>query len=157
LLLVDGLLYTTALWRRERVGEATGASLALVLLLIVALTPSLDGLHLVCSLLLLSLLFGYYAVLLYRAGSVWIAVHLPMPIVLLLATYPHGYGLWQKAFIVYLVLASAIHHHLVGRAGRLERPRTHRARRGQRLRRRVVYTLEPGRSWGRRGAAGSSA
>ncbi len=150
-LLLIGVLYVSALWRRQREAQATAASLALVQLLIVALTESYGLLHLMCSFLLLVLLFGYYAVLLLRAGSAWFIAHLTMPTLLLLATQGHSYGLWQKAFIVYCVLAAVIHHHLLGAPEPVWR-----SRRAQPLRRRKVYTLEAGRAWGRRGAAGSS-
>jgi hypothetical protein len=166
LLLVGGL-YVAALWRRsdraaryrrlyvaarQREGEAAVATLALALLLVVALTESWGLLHLTCSLLVLVLLYGYYALLLYRAGSAWFIAHVTMPILLLLATQGHSYGLWQKTFIVYCVLAAVIHHHLLGQPEPMRQNR-----RAQPLRKRKVYTLEVRRAWGRRGAAGSSA
>src|SRR5947209_7842270 len=62
-----GAAYTRTLARYRRVGEAVVAALAVFLLLAVAATPSRGTWHLLWSGLLLLLLFGYYAALLYRA------------------------------------------------------------------------------------------
>jgi hypothetical protein len=54
----------------------------------------------------LGLVFGWYAVRLYRVSSPWLFVHLAVP--LLLATYATSYGVWQKATIVYFLLTANI-------------------------------------------------
>ena len=150
-LLVVGALYTLALARSRRPVDAGIAVFALLLLIVVAATPSFDGYHQLCALLLLVMLFAYYAVLLHRAGSIWMLVHLAVPWLLLGLTCCHSYGLWQKSFILYCVIAAAIHHHLLGQSE--EPDRRPRAARTSPLRRRKVYALEPGRDWARRARA----
>jgi hypothetical protein len=151
-LLLVGMFYTAALARSDRVAEAAVAGLAVLFLAVVTATPSLDGFHVLCSLVLLLLLFWYYALLLYRAESLWLCVHLAVPLILVSATGFHSYGLWQKSLICYFILLAVIHHH------RLVRPRTEpqRSLTGRRMRnidlpskRRKVYLLEPGREWAR--------
>jgi hypothetical protein len=151
-LLLNGLLYTVTLVRFDRIGEAGMAGLAVGFLAVVAATPSWDAFHLVCSLLLLLLLFSYYATLLYRAGSPWLIVHLAVPFALVSATRLHSYGLWQKSLIAYFVLLAVVHHHILLR-GRTD-PR--RSLSGRRLRgngvyqkRRKVYQVEASREWAR--------
>src|SRR5205085_11197023 len=82
-LLLISALYLRALVRADRAGEAAAAVLAALLLLVVAVTPSWGAFHIVCSLLLLGLLFGYFALLLHRAEGPWLAaVHLAVPVAL---------------------------------------------------------------------------
>jgi hypothetical protein len=146
MLLVVGVLYTRALWQSGREAEANICGLAMGLLVVVAATSSFSGLHLLCAVLLLLLLFSYYAVLLHRAGSLWFIVHLTVPLLLVALTRFHSYGLWQKSFILYCVIAAATHHHLLGRPA----PREGRVgRRARPHRRRKVYTLDEGRGWTR--------
>jgi hypothetical protein len=148
-LLLVSLLYLAALVRFDRLGEAAVSGLAVVLLLVVALTPSWGGFHLLCSLLLFMLLFGYYSLLFYRMEGVWLFVHLAAPVVLALVTNLHSYGLWQKSFIAYFVLLAAAHHHLLIRQPLP--PTGHGAmRRVSSTRRRKVYQLASGREWTRR-------
>src|SRR6266496_242844 len=64
LLLLIGLLYTVALLRSGREGEAGISLLAVLLLVVVVLTPSRESFHLLCSFLVFLLLFVYYALLL---------------------------------------------------------------------------------------------
>jgi hypothetical protein len=152
-LLVIGALYTAALVRARRAGAAAAAVLAILLLLVVAGTPSGGSFHLFCSLVLLLLLFGHCALLLYQAQSVWLVPHLAVPAALAAATRCHSYGLWQKGFVVYLLLAVAAHHHLLGRGptSRAASPADpYVRRRGEPARRRKVYRLEAGREWARR-------
>ena len=157
LLLAVGLLYAAALARARREAEATVSCLAVVLLLVVVLTPSFDGVHNLASFALLLLLFGYYGLLLFRAGAFWLPLHLSVPFALAAATGLQSYGLWQKGFIAYCVLAAAVHHHLLARRpidglSPFRRP----SRSTLPSKRRKVYRLEPGRSWARRGALGTS-
>jgi hypothetical protein len=143
LLLLIGLCYARALAQSRREGEATVVGLAVLLLVVVAATPSLGAGHGLCSFLLLFLLFGYYALLLYRAGSLWLMPHLFVPVVLALATQLHSYGLWQKSIIAYFVMVALVHHHLLS-------PAPAAWRRGQLHKRRKVYQLDLGQEWGRR-------
>jgi hypothetical protein len=156
LLLLIATLYTAALTRADRQAEALVSGLASVLLLMVVLTPSLDAVHHLSSALLFLLLFGYYALLLYRVGSPWFIAHLTVPLALALATGFHSYGIWQKTFILYFVLASVVHCHVLPRGMPASAARAPRPQRGQTVRRRKVFSLEPGRSWMRRGAAANS-
>lgn len=114
-LFLVGVAQTLILVRADRREEAYVSGFATLLLLAVATTDSYGGLHLFCSLLLLLVLFGYYAFLLFRANSFWFFGHLFVPVVLGLATRLHSYGVWQKGFIVYFVLVCTVHHHLVAR------------------------------------------
>jgi hypothetical protein len=111
LLLTAGGLMTVTLARAGRGGGACVYGSAAVLLALVAVTPSLDELHVLCSFVLLLVLYVYHATLLYQRGSAWLWAHLAVPTLLLLATGCHSYGLWQKSLIVYLVLAVGLHHH----------------------------------------------
>jgi hypothetical protein len=146
-LLLSGALYTAALARCRREGEAVLSGLAVLLLLAVAATPSSDAFHGLCSFLLLLLLFGFYTLLLLRCGGPWVLVHLTVPVAWMLATGFHSYGLYQKGLVVYFLLAAVVHHHVLSRqaAGAIRR-----LIRGQPVRRRKVYQLEPGRAWSRR-------
>lgn len=135
-LFLVGIAQTLILIRSFRQDEACVAGLATLLLLAVATTDSYGGVHLLCSLLLLLVLFSYYAFLLFRANSFWFFGHLFVPIVLGLATRLHSYGIWQKGFIVYFVLVCTVHHHLLARqlAGQ-------RKRRKKRLKKQVKVGL----------------
>lgn len=147
LLLAIGALMAAALHRAGRPGEARVFVIAVLLLLVVLVTPSLDSaLHETGAAFLLCLLFGYYAIQLVLAQSGWLYLHLAMPIALV-PLLSLGYGPWQKGLIVYLVLIINIHWQLLP-------PIQARSARGRRrvpsLRRRVVYVIEPSRAWERR-------
>jgi hypothetical protein len=148
LALIGGLM-AVALLRADRPGGASLFSLGVVLLGVIVATPSDGEFHFLCSLLLLLLLYVYYAVLLHLAETPWRYVHWVMPVALALLTAFQSYGLWQKAFIVYFVLTIAIHRHLLSQPI----PKRSAARRwgpAPPLRKRVVYVLEEGKEWGRR-------
>ena len=147
LLLAIGALMAAALHRAERRGEARVFVLAVLLLFVVLVTPSLNSaLHETGAAFLLCLLIGYYAIHLAIAQSGWLYFHLVAPIALLpLAGL--GYGPWQKGLIVYLVLVINIHWQLL--APIRERPERS-CRRVPSLRRRVVYVIEPSKIWERR-------
>src|SRR5882724_11275273 len=72
LLLVIAGVHAAAQVRAKRPGDAAVSGLAVVLLLLVAETPSWGGFHSFWSLLLLALLFGYYGMLLYCAERFWL-------------------------------------------------------------------------------------
>src|SRR5262245_47306614 len=111
LLLAVAGLYVARLWRAGRDVEGTVASFAGRLPVLVAVTPSFDGVHLMYSGFLFVLLFVYYGVLTYRNKIIAFILHVQVPFALLAATQLHSYGAWQKGFIVYLVLAATIHEH----------------------------------------------
>jgi hypothetical protein len=152
LLLAGGLLIRT-LHRARRFLDVGVFRFAAGLLLLVAVTPSLNGDHELCSFFLLALLYFYYAALLYSAGSVWLVAHLPVPAALLLLTRAHSFGLWQKALILYFLLAITAQHHLltqwVPAPRRGTAPRTRRP--ALPSRRRIVFNVQPGKAWARRG------
>jgi len=110
LLLLIGLLYTIALVRSRQEGEAAVAGFAVLLLLFVVTTPSLGVFHSIGSLLLLGLLFGHFAVLLFQAESLWFFAHLAVPVTLAVVTLCHSYGIWQKGLISYFVVVVMIHY-----------------------------------------------
>jgi hypothetical protein len=151
LLTATGLMIAAAWLRHPE--HAAFFALAASLLVLVAVTPSQDTFHLLLSLLLLTALFGYFAVVLYRrAGGGWFVLHLSLPLLLVALTRCHSYGLWQKSLILYFLLAANVQHHLLA----CTPPRRRGAALGPRHRnvwcppRRVVYTLEAGRCWARR-------
>jgi hypothetical protein len=150
ILLLAGFIYTRAMALAERAGEAAAAALATFLLLIVAATPSWGQFHLVCSVIVLGLLFAYFAILLYRAGSLWLFAHFAVPLALALATRFQSYGVWQKALIVYFVLALVIRHHLLVTQIRMGGEPRRPLRRITSTKRRKVYRLDPGPTWSRR-------
>lgn len=156
-LLLIGVLYIRGLARSDRIAEAVISSAAVVLLAAIAVTPSLDGFHHLFSFLLLLLLFGYYGLVLYKAESGWLFAHLAAPVVLVFGIGFHSYGLWQKMFIVYIVGAAVVHHHLClcTRVPGDKQPRRG-SNGGYPLRKRKVYQLEHGRTWGQSSARGSS-
>jgi hypothetical protein len=118
LLLAVGACLMWLMVRLERYGECLILATASVLLLVVALTPSLDEDHLICSLVLMSLLFFYYALLIYYWKPLILNFHLAMPVILVLVTQLHSYGAWQKTFIVYFLLLMNVHYFVLRLMGR---------------------------------------
>jgi hypothetical protein len=154
-LLLVGLSYTVALIRAGKEGEAVSAGLATLLLFLVAVTPSFQGFHLLCSFGLLLLLFRHFWRLLRESESLWLFPHMQAPLALVFVTGGHSYGLWQKGLILYIVVLSNIHHHLLGRrlAGRPLATATARMFGGGGVNgRRKSYRLELGRGWARQNA-----
>jgi hypothetical protein len=151
-LLLIGLLYTVALIRAGKEEEAVSAGLAALLLFIVAVTPSLEGFHLLCSLLLVMLLFGHYWRLLRASGSPWLIPYSLAPLVLVLVTGCYSYGLWQKCLILYIVVLANIRLYRLRQRG-AGRPLSAATPHGFDSRgvkgRRKVYRLESEREWAR--------
>ncbi|MBI5759323.1 MAG: hypothetical protein HZA46_12465 [Planctomycetales bacterium] len=110
LLVLIGLLYAVALARSRQEREAIVAGFAVLLLLFVVTTHSLGVFHLIGSLLLLGLLFGHFALLLFQAESLWLFAHLAVPVTLALVTLFQSYGIWQKGLVSYFVVAVMIHY-----------------------------------------------
>ncbi len=153
-LMLVGILYVAALARSQREAEAVISASGILILLVVAVTPSTNGFHLLCSLLLFGLLFFYYATLLYRAEPLLLFLHLTVPIALAFAIQFHSYGLWQKSFISYFVFLGAAHHHAITHqhSERSSSSAAHPRRRGQATKRRKVYRLELEGQWHRHDA-----
>lgn len=87
--------------------ELFAPAASMILLAVIALTPSPDAGHTLAAFVLLGFVFGWYAVRLYRASSPWLVVHLAIP-VLLLVHVASSYGVWQKLIVVYFLLAANI-------------------------------------------------
>ena len=117
-LAVVGAVYSLALLRLAEPIDAANAGAAIVVLLIVAATPSTSRVHVNCAFILLGSVFAYNAILLYQASPPWMFVHLSVPIVLVVVIGFHSYGMWQKAMISYFVLAAVVHHHVLVHAAR---------------------------------------
>ncbi len=151
LLTAIGVLPLLAHYCAGRYGSAAVFALGLGMLLVVVATPSLNPLHEAASILLLLLLFAYYAGALTAARSFWLYMHLVVPI-LLLPLLAWGYGPWQKGLIVYLLLVINVDWHVCGAW-----PSPFSKRRASRaIRRRVVYVVEAGKSWARRQGVGGA-
>jgi hypothetical protein len=147
LLAVIAGFMTAASIRARRELEAGVFCLAGCLLMVVAVTPSLELFHGLCSFVLLGLMYGYFGCLLRGSESVWLYAHLPVPVALLCITGFHSYGLWQKSLTVYLLILINIRAFLLSRC----RPEPMRSREVTRhCKRRVVYVVESGKSWARR-------
>src|SRR5262245_56028611 len=112
LLGVIAALVNIASVRARREVEVLVFSAATFFLAVIAVTPSDDALHGLCTFMLLALLYGYFALLINATNSGLLIAYVPMPVVLLAATGFHSYGLWQKILIVYLLVLINIHHHL---------------------------------------------
>jgi hypothetical protein len=91
-----------------RLGHGAGVAVpavGVVLLAVVALTPSFDLDHAWAAFALMGLVYLYYALRLGLAGSPWLYAHLAFPVLLAVATSFSSYGIWQKGFVVYFLLA----------------------------------------------------
>jgi len=153
LLMSIGVLMLHAQVRARHVGAVMVFGLALVFLIVVVATPSLDATHDACATALLFLLFVYYAgLLILTRTSFWLYVHLAAPLILM-PLLAGGYGPLQKGLIVYLLVLVNIHWHVLQNMS----PLGHGARQpSPPLRRRTVYVVETGKAWNRRERLGSS-
>ena len=118
-LAVVGIVYSLTLLRLAEPIDAANAGAAIVVLLIVAATPSNSRVHVNCAFILLSSVFAYNAILLYQAAQPLMLVHLCVPIVLVVVIGFHSYGVWQKTMISYFVIAAVVHHHVLVHAARV--------------------------------------
>jgi hypothetical protein len=141
-----GVLYAFDLRRAGQSAEAAIALTAGIFLLIVASTSSTGLLHVCMAFVMLSMVYAYYGVLLYRARSALLMAHLAVPILLAAATQLQSYGIWQKSLISYFIVAGVIHHHMVIRRWRT--PPEPEA--DVFYKDRKVYQVEPGPTWARR-------
>jgi hypothetical protein len=113
-----GVFYIFGLQRSGEPAEASNIVSFGVLLAIVVATPSWWAIHEASACMLLASVYLYFALLLYRSARPFVWFHLAMPVLLAVATGFASYGLWQKAFICYFVLAIAVHHHVLKCAAR---------------------------------------
>jgi hypothetical protein len=149
LLLVIACLMLSGLHRAGREVDAVLLGVVAVFLLLVAVTPSLNDWHGLCSFVVIGLLYCYYAAVLHREGAVWMWLHLALPVLVLLGIRCHSYGLWQKSMIVYFVLAVNVQHWLLSRGrAALDVPRPGRT--GGLRPKRVIHVIEADRSWSRK-------
>lgn len=111
-LVAVGLETARTAYRVQAEFHAAAYLVATALLAVVAATPSYDSLHTACALTAMGLMFVYYAVLLYRADSMfWLVLHLLTPSLLMMASRLESYGIWQKGMILYFLMATVVHHH----------------------------------------------
>ncbi|WP_148087603.1 hypothetical protein [Gemmata obscuriglobus] len=73
-------------YRLELNRELYAPVTSLVLLAVVAATPSPDSIHTLAALTLLWFVFGWYAYRLYRVASLWLLVHAAVPVLVLVLT-----------------------------------------------------------------------
>lgn len=94
-----------------------------ILLAVVAVTPSYNGVHGLAAFGLLGLVFGHYGWRLTAAGGLLaLTAHLLPPLLLSVYVGLYGltYGVWQKGLILYFLLALNLDHLLL--TGRLRVP-----------------------------------
>ena len=114
-----GALYAFDMKRHGETGEAANTASFGVLLAIIVATPDYWSLHKAAAMVLLTSVYAYFAMLLYRSERqplMWL--HLSIPLVLAVATGFQSYGMWQKALVGYLILTAIIHLHCVKRYSR---------------------------------------
>jgi hypothetical protein len=150
-LVLIAVLYVGELSWAGLAGEAAVAAFAVVLLFVVAATPSWGVLHSFCAVALLGLLFAYAALVFRQLARPAMLAHLAVPVILLAATRFHSYGFWQKSLIVYFVLAAAVHQHLIRRK-RYARDAVEQGQPDAMMtaKSRKVYRVELGPAWNQR-------
>jgi hypothetical protein len=99
--------------QRQRLGDCFILVLTSILLLTVALTPSLNPFHIAVSIVLMGLLYVYYAAVLYHWKREWLWLYLSIPLLLGVALI-HSYGLWQKSMILYFVASMNFQYVVLG-------------------------------------------
>jgi hypothetical protein len=117
-----GVVHTWGIKRFEEPGESLNTTGFGVLLLIVVATPSWWTLHEASAIVLLTSVYTYFSVVLFRSRRYfWMALHLSVPIVVAIATRFQSYGIWQKSIVCYFVVAAVIHHDVLKRGARARR------------------------------------
>lgn len=104
LLLAIGTILIRKLIRLRGYVGGFVVAVALTLLLIVAVTPSWGEIHHLCAFGLLGLVGFYYTMWLNLEKRHWLWPHLLLTTVIVWGAAFDSYGLWQKGFILYLVL-----------------------------------------------------
>jgi hypothetical protein len=122
-LMAIGLETVRTAYRVQAVAPTIVYLVATGLLTIVAVTPSFNSLHSTCALLAMGGVFIYHAALLYRADCIfWLIMHLLTPSVLMMASQLESYGIWQKGMILYFLMATVVHQHVLANALPKHRP-----------------------------------
>lgn len=86
------------------------------LLMLIAGTPSNDSIHLFGTGVVLLAMFVYFASLLYQCDSFFcLMIHLLMPSVMLMAARAGSGGIWEKSMIIYFMVATLVHQHVLAR------------------------------------------
>lgn len=148
-------MYGIALALRKHYLEAGVSAVLLILLLIVAATPTYDLGHELCSCALLALAYMYTAIMIVAGVALadWprFVAYLPLatPFFLTIAASFLGYGVWQKAMVLYFLLCAVLRHHVVvhGKASDQICQRRHSSA-GVAPRKRI-YRLQAERPWRR--------
>ena len=107
LLLSIGGIYIAIAFRFGNLAIQFVAIVSELLLIVVTVTPTFNGLHELAANGLLALLFIYFGSRLYLVSSFWIAAHLIAPIVIVMGLMNYSlanFGMLQKSFICYLVI-----------------------------------------------------
>ena len=104
LLITIGAVLIRTLWSLRGHAGASVLAVSLMLLLIVAITPSVNDLHNVCAFGLLSLAGLYFTIWLNLEKPSWLWPHLAVTAIILFGAAFYSYGFWQKSLIVYLVV-----------------------------------------------------
>jgi hypothetical protein len=107
LLALIGGLHLRTYYRLGLGRELFAPAASMVLIAVIALTPSPDTGHTLAAFALLGFVFGWYALRLYRVSSPWLVVHLAVPL-LLVVHLASSYGVWQKLMIAYFLFAANI-------------------------------------------------
>ena len=148
LLVISGfmLLKTARLQRSEDVSVFGTTTF---LLLVITVTPSDNDIHILCSIFLFLTLFIYYCIILSEFGRVWLSMNLAIPFVILVLTGVRSYGLWQKSYILYLLLVINMQYHLISKTGFLWKNKRTEGRTTSRTswNRRKVFVVPSDQTW----------
>jgi hypothetical protein len=113
LLILMGVVMTHAAYRcRESLTCVVYAG-AIVMLIAIVATPSVDPLHVLISLVLPFIFYVFYLKLLHSLVRFLMLVHLAAPVLMLFAIQFHSYGAWQKSMMMYFVLLANFHYGLL--------------------------------------------
>jgi hypothetical protein len=124
LLILMGVVMAHAAYRCGEFLTYLVYTVATVMLVAIAATPSVDPFHILISLLLPFMFHAFYLRLLHSVLSFLMFLHLFVPLLLLFAIQFHSFGAWQKCMILYVVVLANLHYglllHPVGKKARTE-------------------------------------
>jgi hypothetical protein len=116
LLVAIGLATVRTAFRAESEVHAGMYLLSTGLLAFVSATPSDNEWHQNFAVVVMLVLFTYYAVVLYyRDAMFWLLFHLLTPSFMMWATRLDSYGIWQKGMILYFLAATIVHQGVLAR------------------------------------------
>jgi hypothetical protein len=116
LLVAIGLETMRTAFRAESEVHAGMYLLSTGLLAFVSATPSDNEWHQNFAVVVMLVLFTYYAVVLYyRDAMFWLLFHLLTPSFMMWATRLDNYGIWQKGMILYFLVATIVHQSVLAR------------------------------------------